>query len=50
MDDVACVYNFDTAAARDKFVEDFESLWKIESAVSLSSDPCIGNLWVFKTE
>lgn len=49
-DDVGCVYNFDTAEARDAFVQFFNTLWQAVSGVPLFSEPCVGKFWAFKGE
>jgi hypothetical protein len=49
-DDVGCVYNFDTASARDAFVAEFEALWKDAAGVSIADDKCVGEYWAWKAE
>lgn len=46
--DVSCVYNFDSAAARDEFAGEFEALWLEASGNELASDACVGEFWAYK--
>jgi hypothetical protein len=48
--DVGCVYNYDTASARDAFVSEFETLWEQAAGTTIGEDECVGEYWAWKLE